>query len=182
LQIISGLEGKHTRQRAQSGKHFGRLVGITGCTPLHWAAIRGNLDACTVLVQAGSLEDLMAKDKTGLTATQLASDKGHRHVAFFLVSQACTPFFSHKSSVSWSNFSLTSPFLFLGGGGSLYSSLEAEEMLLCSSNHMGCDVGPFLDSQMHDGYSKISGKARADYSNFANWAWHLCFFSLFLAC
>jgi len=55
-----------------------------GCTPLHWAAIRGNLDACTVLVQAGSLEDLMAKDKTGLTAAQLASDKGHRHVAFFL--------------------------------------------------------------------------------------------------
>jgi hypothetical protein len=55
-------------------------------------------------------------------------------------------------------------------------------MLLCSSNHVGCDAGPFVDSQMHDGYSRISGKARADYSSFANWVWHLCFCSLFSAC
>ncbi|KAH7387209.1 hypothetical protein KP509_16G010800 [Ceratopteris richardii] len=55
-----------------------------GCTPLHWAAIRGNLEACTVLVQAGTLEDLMVTDSTGCTAAQLASDKGHRHVALFL--------------------------------------------------------------------------------------------------
>ncbi|XP_051203261.1 protein S-acyltransferase 24 [Lolium perenne] len=55
-----------------------------GCTPLHWAAIRGNLEACTVLVQAGKKEDLMVKDKTGLTPGQLAADKSHRQVAFFL--------------------------------------------------------------------------------------------------
>ncbi|URD98432.1 DHHC palmitoyltransferase [Musa troglodytarum] len=55
-----------------------------GCTPLHWAAIRGNLEACTVLVQAGKKEDLMITDNTGLTPAQLASDKGHRQVAFFL--------------------------------------------------------------------------------------------------
>lgn len=55
-----------------------------GCTPLHWAAIRDNLEACTVLVQAGSKEDLMVTDNTGFTAAQLASDKGHRHVALFL--------------------------------------------------------------------------------------------------
>ncbi|KAK1420957.1 hypothetical protein QVD17_22956 [Tagetes erecta] len=55
-----------------------------GCTPLHWAAIRGNLEACTVLVQAGKKEDLMATDNTGLTPAQLASDKNHRQVAFFL--------------------------------------------------------------------------------------------------
>lgn len=55
-----------------------------GCTPLHWAAIRGNLEACTVLVQAGTKEDLMVTDNTGCTPAQLASDKGHRHVAFFL--------------------------------------------------------------------------------------------------
>ncbi|POO01340.1 Transmembrane protein [Trema orientale] len=55
-----------------------------GCTPLHWAAIRGNLEACTVLVQAGKREDLMVTDNTGLTPAQLASDKNHRHVAFFL--------------------------------------------------------------------------------------------------
>ncbi|XP_022861169.1 protein S-acyltransferase 24-like isoform X2 [Olea europaea var. sylvestris] len=55
-----------------------------GCTPLHWAAIRGNLEACTVLVQAGKKEDLMVADNTGLTPAQLASDKNHRQVAFFL--------------------------------------------------------------------------------------------------
>ncbi|XP_011020239.1 PREDICTED: protein S-acyltransferase 24-like [Populus euphratica] len=55
-----------------------------GCTPLHWAAIRGNLGACTVLVQAGKKEDLMVTDNTGLTPAQLASDKNHRQVAFFL--------------------------------------------------------------------------------------------------
>ncbi|KAM7508274.1 hypothetical protein LguiA_018727 [Lonicera macranthoides] len=55
-----------------------------GCTPLHWAAIRGNLEACTVLVQAGKKEDLVVTDNTGLTPAQLASDKNHRQVAFFL--------------------------------------------------------------------------------------------------
>ncbi|KAF8012104.1 hypothetical protein BT93_I0281 [Corymbia citriodora subsp. variegata] len=55
-----------------------------GCTPLHWAAIRGNLEACTVLVQAGKKEDLMVTDNTGLTPAQLASEKNHRQVAFFL--------------------------------------------------------------------------------------------------
>ncbi|PIN20327.1 Ankyrin repeat and DHHC-type Zn-finger domain containing protein [Handroanthus impetiginosus] len=55
-----------------------------GCTPLHWAAIKGNLEACTVLVQAGKKEDLMVIDNTGLTPAQLAADKNHRQVAFFL--------------------------------------------------------------------------------------------------
>ncbi|CAA7407499.1 unnamed protein product [Spirodela intermedia] len=55
-----------------------------GCTPLHWAAIKGNLEACTVLVQAGKKEDLTVTDKTGLTPAQLASEKNHRQVAFFL--------------------------------------------------------------------------------------------------
>jgi ankyrin repeat protein len=57
-----------------------------GCTPLHWAAIRGNLESCTVLVQAGKKEDLTVQDITGLTPAQLAVDKNHRQVAFFLVS------------------------------------------------------------------------------------------------
>ncbi|XP_042050864.1 protein S-acyltransferase 24-like [Salvia splendens] len=55
-----------------------------GCTPLHWAAIRGNLEACTVLVMAGKKEDLMVTENTGLTPAQLAADKSHRQVAFFL--------------------------------------------------------------------------------------------------
>ena len=69
------------------------LVYVPGCTPLHWAAIRGNLEACTVLVQAGDLEDLLAKESTGCTPFQLASDKGHRHVAFFLVRPQFHPLF-----------------------------------------------------------------------------------------
>ncbi|XP_041011630.1 probable protein S-acyltransferase 23 isoform X2 [Juglans microcarpa x Juglans regia] len=55
-----------------------------GCTPLHWAAIRGNVEACTVLVHAGTKQELMVKDNAGFTPVQLASDKGHRHVALFL--------------------------------------------------------------------------------------------------
>ena len=58
---------------------------LLGCTPLHWAAIRGNLEACTVLVQEGKKEDLMVTDNSGLTPAQLASSKNHRQVTFFLV-------------------------------------------------------------------------------------------------
>ncbi|TVU01986.1 hypothetical protein EJB05_52521, partial [Eragrostis curvula] len=54
------------------------------CTPLHWAAIRGNLESCTVLVQASKKEDLTLQDNTGLTPAQLAAEKNHRQVAFFL--------------------------------------------------------------------------------------------------
>ena len=64
--------------------HYFILVDL-GCTPLHWAAIRGNMEACTVLVQAGKKEDLVVTDNTGLTPAQLAADKNHRQVAFFLV-------------------------------------------------------------------------------------------------
>ena len=39
-----------------------------------------------VLVHAGTKEELMVKDKSGFTPAQLASDKGHRHVAYILVS------------------------------------------------------------------------------------------------
>ncbi|KAK6135502.1 hypothetical protein DH2020_030755 [Rehmannia glutinosa] len=66
----------------------GKLKCPFCCTPLHWAAIRGNLEACTVLVQAGKKEDLMVTDNTGLTPAQLAADKNHRQVAFFLVGEA----------------------------------------------------------------------------------------------
>uniref|UniRef100_A0A2P2K0H1 protein S-acyltransferase n=1 Tax=Rhizophora mucronata TaxID=61149 RepID=A0A2P2K0H1_RHIMU len=55
-----------------------------GCTPLHWAALRGNVEVCTVLVQAGTKQELAVKDKSGLTPVQLAYDKGHRHVALIL--------------------------------------------------------------------------------------------------
>jgi len=46
-----------------------------GCTPLHWAAIRGNLEVCTVLVHAGTKEELTLKDSGGLTPVQLAAEK-----------------------------------------------------------------------------------------------------------
>jgi hypothetical protein len=38
-----------------------------------------------VLVQAGKKEDLIIQDNTGFTPAQLAADKSHRQVAFFLV-------------------------------------------------------------------------------------------------
>ncbi|CAN1159354.1 Protein S-acyltransferase 24 [Linum perenne] len=67
----------------RSPLHWGRQ-DKEGCTPLHWAAIRGNLEACTVLVLAGKKEDIVITDNTGMTPAQLASDKNHRQVAFFL--------------------------------------------------------------------------------------------------
>lgn len=58
---------------------------VLGCTPLHWAALRGNVEACTVLVYAGSKKELTVKDNAGFTPVQIASDKGHQRVALFLV-------------------------------------------------------------------------------------------------
>uniref|UniRef100_I1R0W0 Uncharacterized protein n=1 Tax=Oryza glaberrima TaxID=4538 RepID=I1R0W0_ORYGL len=55
------------------------------CTPLHWAAIRGNYEVCTVLVHAGTKEELTLKDSGGFTPVELANDKGHRHLSYILV-------------------------------------------------------------------------------------------------
>lgn len=52
---------------------------------MHWAALRGHVEACSVLAHAGSKEELLVKDKAGKTPVELASDKGHRHIALFLV-------------------------------------------------------------------------------------------------
>lgn len=38
-----------------------------------------------MLAHAGSKEELMVKDNAGKTPVELASDKGHRHIALFLV-------------------------------------------------------------------------------------------------
>jgi len=55
-----------------------------GCTALHWAAIRGNGEACTILMQGGANTLLSAKDVTGCTPAELASEKGHRYLANYL--------------------------------------------------------------------------------------------------
>ncbi|KAK9823611.1 hypothetical protein WJX72_004215 [[Myrmecia] bisecta] len=55
-----------------------------GCTPLHWAAIRGNGEACTLLLQGGSAPLLAATDVTGSTPSQLAVEKGHRYLGVHL--------------------------------------------------------------------------------------------------
>ncbi|GLT85917.1 hypothetical protein SLE2022_040880 [Rubroshorea leprosula] len=55
-----------------------------GCTPLHWAVIGGSAEACTILVHAGTKQELMMKDKAGFTPIQLASDRGHRRITTFL--------------------------------------------------------------------------------------------------
>ncbi|XP_010527025.1 PREDICTED: probable protein S-acyltransferase 23 isoform X2 [Tarenaya hassleriana] len=46
-----------------------------GCTPLHWAVMRENIEASTLLVHAGTKEELFLKDSAGFTPLQLASDK-----------------------------------------------------------------------------------------------------------
>ncbi|XP_042413161.1 probable protein S-acyltransferase 23 isoform X1 [Zingiber officinale] len=61
----------------------GRQDG-NGCTPLHWAALGGNLEACTVLVHTGNKRELVIKDKNGFTPANLATNRGHRHVAYIL--------------------------------------------------------------------------------------------------
>lgn len=38
-----------------------------------------------MLAHAGSKNELVVKDKAGKTPVELASDKGHRHIALFLV-------------------------------------------------------------------------------------------------
>lgn len=43
------------------------------------------MEACTVLVHAGSKQELLIKDNAGCTPFQLASDKGHQQIAHFLV-------------------------------------------------------------------------------------------------
>ena len=60
------------------------LADKEGCTPLHWAAIKGNGEACTVLVQGGALAALGARDVTGSTPAQLAVEKGHRYLGVHL--------------------------------------------------------------------------------------------------
>lgn len=44
------------------------------------------MEVCTLLVHAGTKEELYIKDSSGFTPFQLATDKGHLHVALFLVS------------------------------------------------------------------------------------------------
>ncbi|XP_044981454.1 probable protein S-acyltransferase 23 isoform X2 [Hordeum vulgare subsp. vulgare] len=56
----------------------------TGCTPLHWAAIRGSLEVCTLLVHAGTKQELTLRDSGGFTPSQLAADKGQRHLSNIL--------------------------------------------------------------------------------------------------
>lgn len=43
------------------------------------------MEACTILLHAGSKEELLVKDKAGFTPVQLAFDKGHRHIGLSLV-------------------------------------------------------------------------------------------------
>jgi len=58
-----------------------------GCTPLHWAAIRGKAEAAHILAQAGGPALLDARDVEGSTATQLATEKGHKSLGGFLAAQ-----------------------------------------------------------------------------------------------
>jgi hypothetical protein len=43
------------------------------------------LEVCTLLIHAGTKEELTLKDSGGLTPVQLAAEKGHRHLSNILV-------------------------------------------------------------------------------------------------
>lgn len=66
---------------------------LPGCTPLHWAALRGNVEVCMILVHAGTKQELLVKDKAGNTPLKLASDKGHRQIVLLLVRIVSCVFF-----------------------------------------------------------------------------------------
>eukprot|EP00884_Botryococcus_braunii_P011955 jgi/Botrbrau1/20760/Bobra.0461s0002.1 len=55
-----------------------------GCTPLHWAAIKGNSDAATALLQAGPISVLSTEDSTHCTPIQLAWQKNHMFLARYM--------------------------------------------------------------------------------------------------
>ncbi|KAH9624427.1 hypothetical protein KSS87_003446 [Heliosperma pusillum] len=99
-----------------------------GCTPLHWAAIRGNMEACTVLVQAGKKEDLIVTDNTGLTPAQLAADKNHRQVAFFLVGSEFPRLTVGFGLFAWLGFFLASGGLVMFYRCSRFLRVETESL------------------------------------------------------
>ncbi|KAJ7013275.1 protein S-acyltransferase 23 [Populus alba x Populus x berolinensis] len=89
LLFRDAYQGRQDREVAgvlELSLHSNFIVGfmVLGCTPLHWAALRGNIEACTILVHAGTKQELAVKDKAGFTPAQVASDKGHRDIALFL--------------------------------------------------------------------------------------------------
>nr|KAJ0188247.1 hypothetical protein LSAT_V11C900504490 [Lactuca sativa] len=59
-------------------------IFLLGCTPLHWATLRGILEACVVLQHSGTKQELMVKDSAGFTPAQIAADRGHHHVSLIL--------------------------------------------------------------------------------------------------
>lgn len=61
-----------------------------GNTPLHWAALTGQLEAVKLLV-ASKLCDVNARNKLGRTALDDAHDRGHSAVFDVLVESAAMP-------------------------------------------------------------------------------------------
>nr|GEW89215.1 probable protein S-acyltransferase 23 [Tanacetum cinerariifolium] len=55
-----------------------------GCTPLHWEALRGHVEACVVLLHTGTKDELMVKDTAGFTPAQIVADRGHHHISLIL--------------------------------------------------------------------------------------------------
>jgi len=63
----------------------GSYLGSYAVTPLHWAAIGGNVEVARLLVSHG--ESVNAKDSRGMTPLFWALDRGRQQVAEFLVKQ-----------------------------------------------------------------------------------------------
>jgi palmitoyltransferase ZDHHC13/17 len=78
---------------------------LTPPWPLFMQAIKGNGEACTVLLQGGSTSVLSYKDVTGSTPAQLAVEKGHRylgmHLAEYKQKHEGSGWFGKNSRMAW---------------------------------------------------------------------------------
>ncbi|XP_078436060.1 putative protein S-acyltransferase 23 isoform X2 [Wolffia australiana] len=84
-------------------------------TPLHWAAVSGNVEACMILVHAGTKQELMLRDKSGFTPALLAASRGHHHVSQILKNSAKTRWNLCGGKISGEKMAKIgyAPFLFL---------------------------------------------------------------------
>lgn len=98
-----------------------------GCTPLHWAAYQGNVEVCTVLVHAGTKEELIVKDSSGLTPVQIASDKGHRNLTSFLLRA------QHAQGISWKDRVFTGKMSFVGYAPILFSIIVITTLMFITT-------------------------------------------------
>jgi ankyrin repeat protein len=85
LAAMSGLDEMRTMLAQDVSLVHSRINGANDERPIHWAALSGNLDVVTLLLDNGAMID--AVDAQGLTALHWAAWQGRPEVARLLVDQ-----------------------------------------------------------------------------------------------